>query len=141
MLRPCCSLFAIFALVTSAFAQTPMSGEGTPIIPTATESDYARTVEKAVSLYIVPAYGDLDSATGALVSSAADFCATPVPEKADALRDTFAATVRAWAGVDFSASARWRRMGATSASPSSPTCTASARGRSAASLSPKTRRC
>src|SRR4051812_1119257 len=95
------SLLAFVTLVSSTLGQTPTSGEGTPIVPTATESDYARTVEKAVSLYIIPAYGELDSATGALSSALSDFCAAPVPERADALREKFAATVRAWAGVDF----------------------------------------
>lgn len=96
-----CVLFAACAFVTATLAQTPMSGEGTPIIPTATQNDYARTVEQAVSNYIVPAYVQLDTATGVLLSAVSDYCATPKPEKADALRDGFAATVRAWAGVDF----------------------------------------
>jgi predicted lipoprotein len=86
-------------LVASAEAQT--TGEGTPIVPTATEADYAHVVEQAVAQYIVPAYGSLDAATAALASSVADFCAAPNPAKETTVRAAFGTTVRAWADVDF----------------------------------------
>ena len=86
-------------LVASAGAQT--TGEGTPIVPTATEADYAHVVEQAVTQYIVPAYVSLDTATGELATSVADFCAGPNPAKETAVRAAFTGTIRAWADVDF----------------------------------------
>src|SRR4051794_25845665 len=99
MRRVALFLAAMLGLFTAAGAQTPMSGEGTPIIPTATQTDYARVVKQAVSGYIVPAYMDLNKATGELASAVGNFCADPNPAKADRLRAAFRGTVIAWAGV------------------------------------------
>jgi predicted lipoprotein len=99
-LRCIFTLLAALALATPSFAQTT-TGEGTPIVPTATEDDYARAVEQAVSEYIVPAYTDLDTATEKLVSALEVFCAAPKPAIEGELRDAFNSTIRAWAEVDF----------------------------------------
>ncbi len=101
MIRILLSFAAILGLIAPAAAQTPMSGEGTPIIPTATEADYARVVEQAVTRYMLPAYTSLNEATTELAASVADFCATPEPAKVSAVRHAFQSTVAAWAGVDF----------------------------------------
>jgi predicted lipoprotein len=97
------ALVVLMALVLTApaLAQTTMSGEGTPIVPIATEEDYARAVEQAVSGYIIPAYSDLDAATEMLGSALSAFCATPDPTSESRVRDAFNETVRAWAAVDF----------------------------------------
>ena len=86
-------------LPVSAEAQT--TGEGTPIVPTATEADYAHVVDQAVNKYIVPAYAAFDVATGQLAGAVEDFCAGPTPPKETAVRTDFGETVRAWAHVDF----------------------------------------
>jgi predicted lipoprotein len=78
-----------------------MSGEGTPIVPTATETDYARVVEQAVTQYIVPAYVSLDAATDELAASVEDFCAAPNPTRETTVRAAFGKAIRAWADVDF----------------------------------------
>jgi predicted lipoprotein len=94
------SLVAMLIAATPSDAQTT-SGEGSPIVPIATEDDYARAVEHVVSDYIVPAYIGLNAATGTLASAVESFCATPNPPNESALRDAFNATIHAWAGVDF----------------------------------------
>ena len=99
-LRRAFTLLAVLALATPTFAQ-PTSGEGTPIVSIATEDDYARAVEQAVSGYIIPAYTDLDAATDKLVSAVEAFCAAPKPATEGDLRDTFNSTIHAWAAVDF----------------------------------------
>jgi predicted lipoprotein len=101
MIRAALSLVALIGLLASAGAQTAMSGEGTPIVPTATEADYARVVEQAVTGYIVPAYAQLHAATDVLASAVEDFCAAPNPVKENTLRTAFDGTIRAWAKVDF----------------------------------------
>ena len=101
MLRAALSCLGLLVLLASAKAQAQMSGEGTPIVPTATEADYARIVEQAVSGYIVPAYAQLDAATDVLASAIEDFCAAPNPVKERTLRTAFDGTIRAWAEVDF----------------------------------------
>lgn len=95
-------LAALLGLILSVagHAQTT-SGEGTPIVPVATEADYARVVESAVAGWIMPAYVTLASATDTLLSSAESFCADANPESRNALASAFTATVMAWAGVDF----------------------------------------
>jgi predicted lipoprotein len=100
MMRAVLSFVAgLGVLIASAEAQT--TGEGTPIVPTATKVDYARVVEHAVTQYIVPAYTSLDAATGELVTSVADFCDGPNPANETAVRAAFGGTIRAWADVDF----------------------------------------
>ena len=101
MIRAALSCVALFGLIAAAEAQTAESGEGTPIVPTATEADYARVVQQAVSGYIVPAYAQLDAATDVLASAVEDFCAAPNPVKESTLRTAFDGTIRAWAEVDF----------------------------------------
>jgi len=101
MMRIVFLLLAALGLIAPAKAQTAMTGEGTPIVPTATEADYARAVEQTVTGYIIPAYVSLNDATAELVSATEGFCATPQPEKAQALRDAFDAALHAWAAVDF----------------------------------------
>lgn len=92
-------LVSLTAAVPSV-AQTT-SGEGSPIVPIATEDDYARAIELVVSDYVIPAYAGLDAATGTLATAVESFCATPNPASETALRDAFNATIHAWAGVDF----------------------------------------
>ena len=99
MLGAVVALAAMLALLSATQAQT--TGEGTPIVPIATEADYARVVAQAVSGYIVPAYTALDKATDDLAIAADKYCATPDPTTADALRAAFAATILVWADVDF----------------------------------------
>ncbi|MGH8735093.1 MAG: imelysin family protein, partial [Burkholderiales bacterium] len=101
MLRAAVLLLGVLAIPASPNAQTSTSGEGTPIVPTATEADYGRAVAHAVSDYIIPAYQSLDSTTAALARMAQDFCAEPDPASRISLDTVFAATIRAWAGVDF----------------------------------------
>jgi len=98
-MRAALALFALLWLPVSAEAQT--TGEGTPIVPTATEADYAHVVDQAVNKYIVPAYAAFDVATGQLAGAVEDFCAGPTPPKETAVRTDFGETVRAWAHVDF----------------------------------------
>ena len=92
-------LLVLVALTSGAAAQT--TGEGTPIVPIATEADYARVVKQAVDGYIVPAFATLQFATGELVPALAGFCASPSDAQRDGVRTAFAATVLAWSGVDF----------------------------------------
>jgi uncharacterized protein len=100
------SIRLALALVSALVATTPSeaqttSGEGSPIVPIATEEDYARAVEHVVSDYIVPAYASLDAATRTLASAVETFCATPNPGNERTLRDDLSSTIRAWADVDF----------------------------------------
>lgn len=99
MIRAVLTFLAVLALAASADAQT--TGEGTPIVPTATEMDYARVVEAAVTKYVVPAYAALNVATDQLAASVEDFCVGPTPAKETTVREYFGGTVRAWAHVDF----------------------------------------
>lgn len=94
------SLLAAVTAATPSVAQTT-SGEGSPIVPIATEEVYARAVERIVADYIVPAYVTLDESTAALVAATEAFCATPDDATRDALGAAFAGIVKAWARVDF----------------------------------------
>jgi predicted lipoprotein len=58
-------------------------------------------VENAVTDYIVPAYASLHEATGRLAASVEALCSAPSHERRDAVKQSFATTVVAWAGVDF----------------------------------------
>ena len=87
-------------LPATSGAQTT-SGEGTPIVPTATEADYGRAVAHAVSDYIIPAYETLEGTTTALERTTRDFCAEPDSASGTSVDTAFAATIRAWAAVDF----------------------------------------
>jgi hypothetical protein len=94
------ALLTVLLLPAAASAQT-LSGEGTPIVATATEDDYARVVKQAVESSIVPSYAALDAATDRLVFAVEDLCFDTNPESRDGLASSFADTVKAWAGVDF----------------------------------------
>ncbi len=84
-----------------ARAATVLSGEGAPIVPLATEDDYARLVEQTVRIYIVPAYRDLADATGKLTKAVRDYCAAPEAKGRETLDTAFATTLVDWAAVDF----------------------------------------
>lgn len=92
--------FVGLPLPMSAAAQS-LSGEGTPIVPTATDEDYARVVRQSVEDYIVPAYARLQDAAERLDKALASFCAAPGEPQGAAVREAFLAAVEAWAGVDF----------------------------------------
>jgi predicted lipoprotein len=97
---------AIFAvLVSLAFPAAGLcqtqSGEGTPIVPIATEEDYARVVSQTVDVYIVPAYRDLADATERMTAAVRSYCAEPDARGGENLDGAFAGTLSAWAGVDF----------------------------------------
>ena len=94
------TLFAALLAATPSAAQTT-SGEGTPIVPTAKEEDYARAVAHAVSDYIIPAYERLNATTGALARAMQGYCEdSDIPSRL-LVENAFAATVKAWAAVDF----------------------------------------
>lgn len=94
-------LAALLAVPLSASAQTMPSAGGVPAGPAAKEDDYARLVSRSVSGYIVPAYQALAETTGKLATAVGDYCAAPDATGRDALGNAFAATLVAWAGVDF----------------------------------------
>jgi len=96
--------FALVALAAPAGAQTSqpaLSGEGAPIIPIATDDDFARMVEQTVSVAIVPAYRDLADSTAKLAEAVRTVCAAPDPGARTTLDQAFDATLVAWAAVDF----------------------------------------
>ena len=74
-----------------------------PIVPQAAsaEPDYAGVIDGAIDRYIVTAYERLQATTHDLVSQTEGFCLAPGDETQAALAAGFAATVEAWAGVDF----------------------------------------
>jgi hypothetical protein len=94
------SVVAVFAFPAAGLCQT-LSGEGAPIVPIAAEDDYARLVAQTVDVYIVPAYRDLADATEELAGAARELCAAPDATGRDNLDKAFAATLVAWAAVDF----------------------------------------
>lgn len=91
-------LFVIAVLLGAAPAAAQ---EGAAPTPTATDTDYAAVVDKAIDAYILPAYANLESATHDLVAQVEGFCLAPSMETQEAMADAFAGTVKAWAGVDF----------------------------------------
>ncbi len=95
------SLILALGVPVSAHAATVLSGEGAPIVPIATEDDYARVVEQTIRVYVVPAYRDLFDATGKLANAVRDYCAAPDPKSGQTLDDAFAGTLSTWAAVDF----------------------------------------
>jgi predicted lipoprotein len=100
MLRIAVCVFALL-VVSAAHAQTTMSGEGTPIVPIATEEDYARAVGHVVTDYIIPAYERLDMTTAVLAHALKDYCADyNIPSRL-VVEGAFAAAIKAWAAVDF----------------------------------------
>jgi uncharacterized protein len=101
MLRLLFVLAAIAGGVASAAAQNAVTGEGTPIVPVATEADYQRVVENAVNDYIVPAYGRLERAAAELKPAVAEVCRAASADSRDALEKAFIAAITAWADVDF----------------------------------------
>jgi predicted lipoprotein len=87
----------VVLLIDSAAAQDASS--------TANEEGYARVVSRAVDHYLVPAYGDLQGATGELGPALNDLClfggwSTGSYERNSTAR-AFASTVEAWAAIDF----------------------------------------
>lgn len=98
-------LLAAATLAAPVWAQTPaapvLSGEGAPIVVTATEADYARVVGRTVKGYIVPAHSELERATGALDAASKVYCAAPDAGRRNGLADDFGKVLTAWAGVDF----------------------------------------
>jgi predicted lipoprotein len=90
------SLLAFLALPAAGRCQTT-NGEGTPIVPIASEEDYARVVKQAVEGYIVPAYKELAVATGELAPAVSDLCKSGERR----VEANFDATIKAWAAVDF----------------------------------------
>jgi predicted lipoprotein len=67
--------------------------------PVAMGADYAVVVRRAVEEYIVPAYHDLEAETGELSEALAAFCDARLER--DTVEAAFAATLHAWAKVDF----------------------------------------
>ena len=95
------TLVAALTAATPSVAQTTC-GEGTPIVPIATEEDYARAVAHVVSDYIVPAYDEARCNRRRRWSwRRRAFCEAPDGATRDALGAAFADIVKAWAGVDF----------------------------------------
>jgi len=94
-------VLGVLAFFGTASAQTTMSGEGTPVVPVATEEDYARAVTQVVYDAIIPAYERLDVTTAALARTVQSYCTdSDIPSRLT-VEATFAATVKAWAAVDF----------------------------------------
>ena len=91
----------LLALPSRLDAATALSGEGAPIIPIATDADFARMVKQTVDGYTVPAYRELQSRARDLVAEVEGYCAAPSDETREELRGAFADMLRAWAGVDF----------------------------------------
>jgi predicted lipoprotein len=81
------------ALLAALLLAAPVQG--------AEETAIAETVGRTVADYLVPAYGALTEETERLEGALADYCAASSPEGRNAVVDAFAATLRAWAGVDF----------------------------------------
>ncbi len=101
MRLPALALLIALLLPAPAGAATALSGEGAPIVPIATEDDYARAVEQTIRIYVVPAYRDLVDATSGLTNAVRDYCAAPDATSGKTLDDAFATTLSAWAAVDF----------------------------------------
>ncbi len=95
------ALLIALSFPAPAGAATALSGEGAPIVPIATEDDYAGAVEQTIRIYVVPAYRDLVDATGKLTNAVRDYCAAPDPNSDKTLDDAFAGTLSAWSAVDF----------------------------------------
>ncbi len=96
-----CLFLVLLALPSRLDAATALSGEGAPIIPIATDADFARMVKQTVDGYTVPAYRELQSRARDLVAEVEGYCAAPSDETREELRGAFADMLRAWAGVDF----------------------------------------
>jgi uncharacterized protein len=94
-------LALVLGLVAPVHAAAVLSGEGAPIVPIATDDDYARLVEQTVGIYIVPAYRDLGDATSKLTEAVRAYCAAPDAKGGASLDTAFANTLTAWAAVDF----------------------------------------
>ena len=67
----------------------------------ADDAQLAAIAEKTVENYIRPAYEALAQQTAALEATIAAYCAAPSPQGRDDIAAAFAATLEAWAGVDF----------------------------------------
>jgi predicted lipoprotein len=98
----------IAGAITLAFVGLPQGGagqtlsaEGAPIIPIATNADYARLVRRTVDEYVIPSYRKLANATAELAERIRGMCKEPSDANRDAVDAAFAATLVAWAGVDF----------------------------------------
>jgi predicted lipoprotein len=92
---------AAFAALPAAGAAQTLSAEGAPIVPVATEADYARLVRSTVDEYVIPSHRRLADATAELAERVQGMCTEPSAADRDAIDGTFAATLVAWAGVDF----------------------------------------
>jgi predicted lipoprotein len=92
---------ATFAALPAAGAAQTLSAEGAPIVPVATEADYARLVRTTVDGYVIPSYRTLADVTAELAERVEGMCTEPGDANRDAVDDAFAATLVGWAGVDF----------------------------------------
>ena len=95
--------FRLILVASLAAAARPAraQSESPPPSVTATEADFAAVASRAATDYIVPSYQALHAATGTLKTAVDGFCQTPSAEARDAVAAAFAATLTAWAGVDF----------------------------------------
>jgi predicted lipoprotein len=72
-----------------------------PAVQAAEETAIQPVIEQTLADYIAPAYRTLAESTGELHAAIADYCADPSASGRAEIAAAFAATLQAWAGVDF----------------------------------------
>ena len=103
MIRFAVSLALLLALAASAGAQTATMAEGTPIVPRRDRGPTIAASSRRPSMATsFPPMAALQEATGELGPALGDLCAVPTASTSDRpCAHAFAATIDAWAGVDF----------------------------------------